>query len=147
MKLISITLCAAALAISGLAADAGQTEVKSKVTVKDGKDVNVTGCVARTASGSGFMLTNVADKKGAMHSYMLTADNQDFSKHVGHRVQLEGKVTDRGDGKIEVETKSKTKVEHGDDKETKSKSMMKGDLDGVPYLGVKSLKMVAAVCP
>jgi hypothetical protein len=145
MKLIICsTLCAAALAVSTLAA---QTEVKSKVTVKDGKDVDVTGCVARDASGNGFMLTNVADKKGAMHSYMLAAGDQDFSKHVGHRVQLEGKVTDRGDGKIEVETKSKTRVEHGDDKETKSKSTMKGDLDGVPYLGVKSLKMVAAVCP
>ena len=93
------------------------------------------------------MLTNVADKKGAMHSYMLVSDDQDFAKHVGHRVQLEGKVTDRGDAKIEVETKTKTKVEHGDDKESKSKSTMKGDMEGMPYLGVKSLKMIAASCP
>jgi hypothetical protein len=78
---------------------------------------------------------------------MLTSDEEDFSKHVGHRMQLSGKVTDRGDGKIEVETKSKTKVEHGDDKKTHSKMEMKGDMAGVRYLGVHSMKMIAASCP
>jgi hypothetical protein len=148
MKLIGTAICAAALCVASLSAGAGQTSTKSKVTVKDGKDVNVTGCVASASSGSGksYMLTNVADKKGAMHSYMLVNDD-DVSKHLGHRVQISGKVADRGDGKIEIETKSKTKVEHGDDKETKSKSTLEGDLAGMPYLSVKSLKMIAAVCP
>jgi hypothetical protein len=147
MKLIGMTVCAAAVCLASLGAAAGQTETKSKITVKDGKDVEVTGCVAPAASGMGFMLTNVADKSGAMHSYMLVSEDDDFSEHVGHRVQLTGKVTDRGDAKIEVETKTKTKVEHGDDKETESKSTMRGDMAGMAYLGVKSLKMVAAVCP
>jgi ribosomal 50S subunit-associated protein YjgA (DUF615 family) len=62
-------------------------------------------------------------------------------------MQLSGKITDRGDAKIEVETKTKTKVEDGDDKKTHSKSEMKGDMAGVPYLGVKSMKMIAAACP
>ena len=61
--------------------------------------------------------------------------------------EIGGKVTDRGDGKIKVETKTKTKVEHGDDKETHSKSEMKGDMAGAPFLGVKSMKMIAAACP
>jgi hypothetical protein len=147
MKLIGMTVCAAAVCLASLTAAAGQTETKSKITVKDGKDVEVTGCVAPAASGTGFMLTNVADKKGTMHSYMLVSDDEDFSKHVGHRVQLEGKVTDRGDAKIEVETKTKTKVEHGDDQATHSKSTVKGDMAGMAYLGVKSLKMIAAACP
>ena len=150
MKLIGVTICAAALCVASLGASPGQTKSKTEVKVKDGKDVDVTGCIASASSGSGdhYMLTNVADIKGAMHSYMLVSeDHEDFAKHVGHRVQLEGKVTDRGDGKIEVETKTKTKVEHGDDKETKSKSTMQGDMAGVPYLGVKSLKMIAASCP
>jgi hypothetical protein len=95
----------------------------------------------------GFMLTDVADKKGAMHSYLLVSEDTDLSKHVGHRVQLTGKVTDRGHAKVEVETKTKTKVENGDDKETRSKSVMQGDLADMAYLGVKSLKMIAAVCP
>ena len=129
------------------AAQSAQTESKSKITVKDGQEVSVTGCVEPTASGTGFMLTHVADKSGAMHNYMLVSDDSDLAKHVGHRMQLDGKVTDKGDGKIKVETKTKMKVEDGDDKETKSKSEVKGDMDGMRFLGVKSMKMIAASCP
>jgi len=147
MKLFGMAFCVAAACSAGLAAQTSTTDTKSKITVKDGKEVTVTGCVEPTSSGSGFMLTHVADKGGAMHNYMLVTDDNDLSKHVGHRVQVAGKITDRGDGKIKVETKTKTKVEHGDDKETHSKSEMKGDMDGVPFLGVKSVKMIAAACP
>ena len=146
MKLIGIALGLAACCSVGIA-QAGQTESKSKVTVKDGKDVSVTGCVEPTASGTGFMLTHVADKSGTMHNYMLVSEDGDLAKHVGHRMQLDGKVTDKGDGKIKVETKTKMKVEDGDDKETKSKSEVKGDMDGMRFLGVKSMKMIAASCP
>ena len=147
MKLIGTAFCIAVACSVGLVAQSGQTETKSKVTVKDGKEVTVTGCLERTASGAGFMLTHVADKGGTMHNYMLVSDDNDLAKHVGHRLQIDGKVTDRGDGKVKVETKTKTKVEHGDDKETHSKSEMKGDMAGVPFLGVKSMKMIAAACP
>ena len=116
--------------------------------VKDGKEVNVTGCVASATSGSGngYMLTNVADKKGALHNYVLVSDDE-LSKHVGHRVQISGRAADRGDGKVEIDTKTKTKVAHGDDKETHSTSTMKGEMPGMAFLSVKSLKMIAAVCP
>ena len=144
MKLIGI---ASALALAGSVALGAQSESKSKVMVKDGQDVTVTGCIARSASGTGYMLTNVADKKGMMHDYMLAESEEDFSKHVGHRVTIEGKVADKGDGKVKVETKTKTKVEDGDDKETKTKSEMRGDMDGVRFLGAKSMKMIAATCP
>jgi hypothetical protein len=147
MKLIGMAVCVAAVCVGSLGAELRQSETKSKIEVKDGKDVEVTGCIAPSASGTGFMLTNVADKKGAMHSYMLVADDDDLSKHVGHRVQISGKAADRGNGKVEVDTKTKTKVEHGDDKETHSKSTIKGDMPGMAYLGVKSVKMIAAVCP
>ena len=144
MKLIGM---ASALALAGSVALGAQTESKSKVMVKDGQDVTVTGCIARNASGTGYMLTNVADKKGMMNDYMLAESEEDFSKHVGHRVTIEGKVADKGDGKVKVETKTKTKVEDGDDKETKTKSEMRGDMDGVRFLGAKSMKMIAATCP
>jgi hypothetical protein len=147
MKLIGIAFGLAAACSVGLAAQSAQTDTKSKITVKDGQEVSVTGCIAPTASGTGFMLTNVADNKGAMHNYMLVSDDGDLAKHVGHRMQISGKVTDKGDGKVKVETKTKTKVEHGDDKETHSKSEMKGDMDGMRFLGVKSMKMIAAACP
>jgi len=147
MKLIGMALCFAAVSSLGLGAQTAQTESKSKITVKDGQEVTVTGCVEPTASGTGFMLSHVADKSGAMHNYMLVTEDSDLAKHVGHRMQIDGKVTDKGDGKIKVETKTKTKVEHGDDKETHSKSEMKGDMAGVRFLGVKSMKMIAAACP
>jgi hypothetical protein len=147
MKLIGTAVCFAAVCAAALGAQTSETETKSKIKVKEGKEVLVTGCVEPNASGKSFMLTHVADKSGALHSYMLVSDEDELSKHVGHRVQISGKATDKGDGKIETETKTKTKMEHGDDKETHSRSEMRGDLAGAPYLGVKSVKMIAASCP
>jgi len=149
------TLTMAALCLATAATLAAQTDVKSKVTVKDGKDVDVTGCVASAGrAGDGYLLTNVADKKGTRPDYLLVADDDDLSKaltkdlakHVGHRMQISGKATDH-DGKVEIETKTKTKVEHGDDQETHTKSTQKGDIPGTDYLSVKSMKMIAATCP
>jgi hypothetical protein len=66
----------------------------------------------------------------------------DIDKHVGHRVEITGKAADQGKGKIKVETKTE-----GTTGKTESKSEVKGDLKGLPFLGVKSLKMIATVCP
>ncbi len=144
-------LCAAA-AVTVVA----QTDVKSKIKVKDGQNVEVTGCVASAPSGAGngYVLTHVADPKGSRPDYMLVADEddspkelmKDLAKHVGHRMEIKGKATDR-DAKIEIETKTKTKVAHGDDQETHTKSTQKGDLPGAAYLSVKSMKMLAPSCP
>jgi len=98
------------------------------------------------ASNTGYMLTDAADKAGRVHSYMLVSDDVDLAKHVGHRVEIKGKAADRGDAKIETESETKTRVEHGDDKETHGKTELKGDLSGLPFLGVRSVKMIAAVC-
>ena len=148
MKLIWTTLEVAALCLVSVGSLSAQTDVKSKVTVKDGADVEVTGCVASASrgTGDGYMLTNVADKKGVKPNYILVDEDHDVAKHIGHRVQISGKATDR-DGKIEIETKTKTKVKHGDDQETHSKSTIKGDTVGVAYLRVNSMKMIAATCP
>ena len=147
MKLIGMAFGLAVACSGALGAQTAQTESKSKVTVKDGQDVTVTGCIERSASGNGYMLTHVADKKGVVHDYMLAAGDEDYSKHVGHRMTIEGKVADKGDGKVKVETRTKTKVENGDDKETHSKSEVHGDMNGMRFLGVKSMKMIAAACP
>ena len=147
MKLFVAVFSLAVVCVVGVAAQTSETQTKSKVTIKDGTPVTVTGCVAPAAGGTGFVLTNVADKTGVLlHSYMLVSDNADLSKHVGHRVQLSGKVTDRGDAKITTETKEKTKVDGGDDRETRTKTELKGDAPGMPYLGVKSIKKVADSC-
>jgi hypothetical protein len=147
MKLIAAALSLSAAFAVGLNAQTTEQSAKSKITVKEGKEVTVTGCVQPTASGTGFMLTDAADKSGRVHSYMLVSDDVDLSKHVGHRVEVKGKATDRGDAKIKTESETKTRVEHGDDKETHGKTELKGDLSGLPFLGVKDLKMIAAACP
>ena len=146
MKLFAATLCLIGWT-AALGAQKTQTESKSKVTVKDGETMTVTGCVTPTAGGSGLALTNVADKNGDLHNYALISDDNDLRKHVGHRVQLTGKATDRGDGKVSVETKTKTKVEGGEDRESTTKTESQGDLNGLPIMSVKSFKMIAATCP
>jgi hypothetical protein len=146
MKSIGLVFCFVCLCAALLAAQTSERESKSKIVVKGGKDILVTGCVEPTASGDGYILTNAADKTGALHSYVLVSDDADLSKHVGHRVQINGKAADQGDAKVETETKTKTKAEHGD-KETQHKAEVRGDLAGVPFLGVKSVKMIAAACP
>jgi hypothetical protein len=100
--------------------------------------VKATGCVESDSNGS-YVLTHVADKSGALHRYMLVSDNDDFSKLIGHRVQIEGKVADRDNGKVEI--KSETKVE-GPGKDTSSKAEGSG-----PYLGVKHMNSIANSCP
>ena len=93
------------------------------------------------------VLTNTvkaAGKDGATGSYILASlkgdddEFDDLKDHVGHRVEVKGKAADKGDGRIKVET---------DSGKTETKSEMKGDLSGLPFLGVKSMRMIASVCP
>ncbi len=153
MKFIGAALCSTVvvLATAGLGAQASQkrtTETDQKISVEGGESVTVTGCVAPRSSGPGLMLTNVADKTGALHNYILVSENSDLAKHLGHRVQLKGNVADRGDARVTTETKTKTKVDNGDDKKTSTKTEVSGnDVTSLPYLTVKSMKMIAAACP
>ena len=103
MKTFTTLTCMIALAGAvTVGAQSSETTTKTKVDVKDGKDVKVTGCVM--SDGSGYMLTNVADKDGAVHSYLLVSDSDDFSKLIGQRVQIEGTVADSHHGKVEIKT-------------------------------------------
>ena len=144
MKLGHIAL--AVVLAGGIAAAQDVDKAKTKVKVQDGKDLTVTGCVERAPEG-GFMLTNVANKEGVLGSYLLASAEghdayDDMDKHVGHRVEIDGRAADKGKGKITVETKTE-----GTSGKTEAKSEVKGDLKGLPYLGVKSVKMIATVCP
>ncbi len=49
------------------------------------------------------------------------------------------------DGKVDVTTKTKVEREHGDDTHTKAKTQVEGTTD-VPFLGVKSVKMLRDTC-
>jgi hypothetical protein len=125
------------------------TKSKTRITVEEGKDVAVTGCVVRTGEGN-LALTNGADKDGAVGSYMLLAEGDvlDILKdHVGHRVELKGKAADKGDGRLKIKSESEVRTSEGDRKKRESTTNVEGDLDGLPYLGVKTVRMLASVCP
>jgi hypothetical protein len=138
--MMKLTMLTCSLAVAGavtLGAQSSETTTKTKIDVKDGKEVKVTGCVETDSFGS-YVLTHVVDKSGALHRYLLVSDNDDFSKVIGHRVAIEGRVADRGHGKVAI--KSETKVD-GPGTDTSSKAEGTG-----PYLGVKHMKMIAASC-
>jgi len=134
MKLISATFCLAAICAVGLGAQSETTKSKTKVKVDGGRDVTVSGCLARNLDG-GYKLT---DMQGRM-VYALVG-GEDLDKHVGHRMEVKGKATDGHDGKVKIETETKT----SGDQKTKEKTELTGD---VHALGVKSVKMIASSCP
>ena len=150
MKLSSIV---AALLLAGTVAAAQHRDNKSstRIVVEDGEEITVTGCVARTAEGS-YSLTNAAGRKGAVGSYVLAVTNDeddldDLDEHLGHRVEIVGKAADKGKGRIQVLTKTEAKKPEGGKAKTETRSEMKGDLAGLPFLGIKSFRMLASVCP
>ncbi len=144
MKLGIFAAAAISAALVSAASAAQENDKpKSRVIVEDGKEMTITGCVGRNPDG-GYTLTNAAGKDGATGSYILASlkgdddEFDDLKDHVGHRVEIKGKAADKGDGRIKVET---------DSGKTETKSEMKGDLSGLPFLGVKSVRMLASVCP
>jgi opacity protein-like surface antigen len=147
-------LCAALVSFVAAATPAvGQDVVKkskTKVSVDDGKEITATGCVARSGDKD-FSLTNAAGKSGALGSYILVAEGDDrdeLNKHVGHRVEIKGKAVDHGHGEMTVKTETELRTNEGDKKKRESTTKVKGDdLNGLPFLGVKSVRMLAAVCP
>ena len=56
MKVIGTAFCLAAICAVGLGAQSSTTKSKTKVDVKDGKEISVNGCLERNPSG-GYMLT------------------------------------------------------------------------------------------
>ena len=136
MKLIGATLAAAFLCIAGVAAQSQETkqEDRQKIEIKDGKKVTVAGCLATNRDG-GYVLT---DDQGGL-KYALVTD-KDLDKHVGERVEVRGKATDRGDAKVKVESKVGTS---GSTSEAKTE--LKGDLN-LRYLGVDSVKRLSKSC-
>jgi hypothetical protein len=148
MKTFTLGIALAAL-IGATATAQVQTKVDTKVKVKDGKNVELTGCVEIASGPAAYMLTNaMMDKTKEVHNYYLVGDTNGLKNHVGHMVQIKGKVADRGDAKLVVESKTKVEREHAEDSKSKGKTEIKGDLNGapLPFLEVESVKMLRASC-
>jgi len=134
-KLTIATFAFAFAAVVTLGAQTSETTTKTKIDVKDGKDIKVTGCVDSGANG-GYVLTDVSTKNEPVHRYILVSDDN-FSKYVGQRVEVEGVAADRKDGKVEIKTETKNEGT----KDTHARVEGTG-----PYLGVKKIKRVDGTC-
>src|SRR5471032_396686 len=99
MKMTTLTACLALASAVTLGAQSSETTTKTKIDVKNGKDVKVTGCIEAGSDGA-YMLTNVADKTGERHSYVLVSDNENFSRVLNNRVEIEGKIADSRNGNV-----------------------------------------------
>src|SRR5215475_9277374 len=138
--------CALGIAAMSAVAAHAQTEVKrtTKVEVKGGKDITTTGCVNRMSDGR-YSLTGV----GGEVQYILVG-HENVAKRLGHRVQVHGKATDLGDAQVKTETKTSTKVDVDDGPDQRSQhtttTERKGDIAGVRYLTVDSVKTLSDSC-
>ena len=145
MKLIGATIALAGC--FALAASAQEitttTKEKSKIEIKGGKTVEVTGCVDRSLEGHYVLTNDSGDLK-----YMLVTDDN-LSKYVGRLVEVKGTATDKGDAKVKIEKTVGTSGEIGgkkiDDQKAKTKTEIEGDI-AMPYLGVKSIKKLSDAC-
>jgi opacity protein-like surface antigen len=145
MKSLTLGLAMAVAAAVGLSAQSATVTSKSKIEVKDGKEVTVTGCVRPSASGTGFFLARVRGEDVRSEAYTLVGKEDDLGKYVGQLVRIKGKATDLGDD-ARVEVHNKTHVDReGDDKTTESRTEIKGDLS-MPLLGVQSVKGLDRAC-
>ena len=141
MKLVKSFGIASALALAcaaGVAAQSSTTEhkEKTKIEVKGGDDVKVTGCLARISGGPGYVVTS---ESGELKYALVTDD--DLSKYVDHRVEVKGNASDKGDAKVKVDRK----VE-GTTGERETKVETKGDMTDMPFLGLKSIKALKGSC-
>ena len=133
-----VSALAAACAV-GLSAQSGTTErkEKTKIEVKGGKDVTVSGCLERSDGNTDYVLTD----HGGMLKYAVVTD-EDLSRYVDRRVEVKGRAADRGDAKVKIERK----VEGTTGETAESKIERKGDTTVLPYLGLKSIKTIAPAC-
>ena len=142
-----MTFGLAAVCAAGLTAQTQETKTttKTKVEVKGGKDVNIVGCLERRPNGN-YILTDILERRTVdpMRYSLLTSE--DLSKRVGERVEIHGKVVANGNGKISVESTTKTEVENGKDQETKSKTEGTSGVLDMPLLGMTSMKTLSSTC-
>ena len=136
MTLIGNTVGIAMLCAVTAAAQSSTIQTTRKIEVKDGRNITVTGCLA-VNPGGGFKLT---ETNGEMKYALITDDN--LSNRVGDRVEVKGRAADQGEGKVKIE--SKTVGTSGEI--SKSTTEAKGDLGGMPFLGVTSIKKIANGC-
>ena len=150
MNTIRMTAVAIGVALVSAGALSAQTQetkttTKTKVEMKGGKSVALVGCLERRENGD-YMLTSIRDVRGMDPTRYALVTDDDLAKHVGERVRIEGKTVSAGNGTVAVTSDTKSEVENGKDIEVKSRTEGTTGALEMPFLGVKSLKTLAASC-
>jgi hypothetical protein len=143
----TVAIAVAAVCAVGLGAQTQETKTttNTKIEIKGGKQVLVTGCLERGQNG-GYVLTDARENRRQEPLRYAIVTGEDLSKHVGERVEIRGKSVANGDGKVSIESKTTTEVEHGDDQHTKTTTEGTGGAFDMPYLGVNSMKTLSSSC-
>jgi hypothetical protein len=135
--------CAAALVAQS---QETHTTTRTKIEIKDGKDVTVVGCLERGPNGD-FILTEAHDNRRFEGARYALVTNKDLSKHVGERVRIKGKAVVDGEGKVEIESKTRTETDNSKDQETRTRTeATSGALVDPTVLGVSSMKTLSSTC-
>jgi hypothetical protein len=150
MHTISRTAVAMGFAVmctTGLAAQTQDTKTTTttKIEIKDGKEITAIGCLTRTPDGD-FILTKFSENRLVNPAQYALVSSDDLSKQVGHLVEIQGKTVTAARGKVSIESKTKTEVENGKDRELTTKSQGTTGAFDMPFLGVSSTKMLSASC-
>lgn len=122
-----------------------KTTTNTKIEIKGGKDVVVVGCLEVRPTGN-YILTDVRTDRRTDPTRYAVVTSEDLSKHVGERVEIAGKAVMNGDGKISVESKTKTEVENGKDRESKTKTEGTTGVLDMPLLGMATMKTLSSSC-
>ena len=154
-----VTSLAGALLFASLgvhAQDTTTTKTKTTMDTKGGQTVTYTGCVAtgtetetfvldkvvpvqttRTVAGTGGTISTTSTK------YVLIPGDEkvELKTYVGRKVEVTGVMVPEGEWK----TKTKTKIEREDAKDTTIKQTTKGDSDS-PHFRVISVKQLNEPC-
>jgi hypothetical protein len=147
IRMTAVAIGLAATCAAGLAAQSQETQTttKTKTEIKGGKNVTMIGCLERRSDG-GYILTEVRDNSRNEHSRYALITSKDLSRHVGERVEIKGKAVVNGDGKVSVESRTRTEVENGKDQETKTRSEGTSGAFDLPSLGVREMKTLSSSC-
>lgn len=145
MKLIGATFAiATCCAVAAAAQEIKKTtQEMSRIEVKSGKQVAVTGCLNRATEGHYVLMNDSGDLK-----YVLVTDDN-LSPFMKHLVEVKGLATDQGDAKMTIKKTVGTTGEVAGRKLDGPKRTTKTEVAGnieMPYLGVKSIRQLADSC-
>jgi hypothetical protein len=141
----AVAIGLAAMCAAGLTAQSQQTTTKTKTEIKGGKNVTLIGCLERRSEG-GFILTEVRENSRNEHSRYALISSKDLSRHVGERVEVKGKAVVNGDGRLSVESRTRTEVENGKDQESKTRIEGTSGAFDMPSFGVREMKKISSSC-